>query len=127
MHVHDFLAFIIPYVAGTVELIGLAIITIGVVFAIYYLLKNHFDFNCREVKISLAQSLVIALEFKLAAEILYSVTINTTEELIKLASIVLLRAFITYQLHWEIKSSETHEDQFVYADKPPKKSAKSEE
>ena len=47
-----------------------------------------------------------ALEFKLAAEILKTVIIRNMNELIILASITLLRGFLTLIIHWEMRSEK---------------------
>lgn len=60
------------------------------------------------IKIDLANALALALEFKLGGEILKTVIVRTLDEMYILASIVALRAILTFVIHWEIKS-ETKE------------------
>ena len=49
-----------------------------------------------------------ALEFKLAAEILKTVIVRNINQLIFLASITLIRGFLTLIIHWEMKSENSN-------------------
>ncbi len=55
------------------------------------------------IKYDLANSLVTALDFKLAAEILKTVIIRNMEELILVGTIFILRVVMTFVLEREIK------------------------
>ncbi|MGT2772554.1 DUF1622 domain-containing protein [Streptococcus marimammalium] len=103
---HHILTVIIPYVTHFLELFGVLIIVIGTGKAIYDLFKARLDFGDIAVKINFAKALALALEFKLAAEILNTVLIHTTKELYILSVIVILRVVMTFVIHWEIKNSE---------------------
>ena len=63
------------------------------------------------VKLTLAQGIALALEFKLAAEVLRTVTVRDWSELVILGTIVLLRGAITLLIHWEIKSEKVAYEQ----------------
>ena len=79
--------------------IGVTILLITVVnsFIKYF----HHD---RRTKLTLARGIALALEFKLAGEVLRTVTVRTWNELAILGTIVLLRAAISFLIHWEIKA-----------------------
>ena len=70
---------------------------------------NYFRKD-RHVKLMLAQGIALALEFKLAAEVLRTITVRDITELIILGSIILLRGAITILIHWEIKSEKAEEE-----------------
>lgn len=107
-NIHHLLQGIVPVITGILEIIGVLIITYGSIKAIVALFRNHFRFDNEDTKLSLAQSLALALEFKMGAEILKTITVRTMEELMILAAIVLIRVVLTFVIHWEIKT--THED-----------------
>lgn len=111
---HHLLELMIPIVTTFLEFIGLLIILFGSIRALYYFVASKFNFEDEEVKIQLAQSLALALEFKLGAEILRSVMIREVSEVIILSAVVILRVIMTFVIHWEIKT--LHADQKVRAE-----------
>ena len=84
------------------DLIGVAVLLSAVFKSVW----NHFHRH-RHVKLMLAQGIALALEFKLAAEVLRTVTVRDWNELVILGTIILLRGAITLLIHWEIKTEET--------------------
>lgn len=92
------------------ELIGVIVIIVSGVKAFYKYVKGFFSFKDLNIKIDLAKGLALALEFKLGAEILKTVVIRTLDEMLILASVVLLRVLLTFVIHWEIKSEAHHSD-----------------
>lgn len=99
---------IVPNIAHVLEIIGVFIVSLSAVKAFYKYAIRSFRFDDETIKIELSQGLAMALEFKLAAEILKTLVIRTIEELIILASIVILRAALTFIIHWEISSASKH-------------------
>ena len=59
-----------------------------------------------EVRLTLAQGIALALEFKLGGEVLRTVIVREWEELLLLGAIILLRAALTFLIHWEITIEE---------------------
>lgn len=108
MIIEHFLKYLIPYIYGVLEFVGVAVIAIGGIRAVTALLASRFSFEDEDVKLQLAQSLALALEFKLGAEILKTVTTKDLEELAVLSIVVVLRVIMTFVIHWKIKS--THEE-----------------
>ena len=49
---------------------------------------------------------IILLEFKLGSEVLRTVVVRSTSELLIAGAIVLLRAAMTFLIHWEIKNEK---------------------
>ena len=92
----EFLDFIlevvISYLVPILELIGVFIVAYGTL--------NSDD---TRVKIDLAETLALSLEFKMAGEILKTVVSHTIEELSILGAVIVLRALLTFLIHWELK------------------------
>ncbi len=103
---HELLKYIIPYATHALEFIGVLIIIIGSTIAVYKLVVCRFNLDNISIKLQLAKSLELGLEFKLAAEILRTVLIQTTHELLILSSVVILRVVMTFVIHWEIRNTE---------------------
>ena len=86
------------------ELMGIVIIIIGAIKAFYTFILNMITKRNISVKVELAKSLTLALEFKLGAEILKTVIVRSLDEMYILAAIILLRAILAFVIHWELKS-----------------------
>lgn len=108
MFIGHVVEFIVPYVIHLLEAMGIFIIIIGAVKAFVKYIRNIFSFDDHNIKVELAKALAFALEFKLGSEILKTVTIRTLDEMIILGSIIILRAILTFVIHWEIKSDTMH-------------------
>ena len=98
-----------------VSVIRIAIIlcdAVGVLVLLTTVIKSviHYFHRERHVKLMLAQGIALALEFKLAAEVLRTVTVRELNELIILGTIILLRGAITLLIHWEIKAEKADEE-----------------
>ena len=59
-----------------------------------------------EVRLTLAQGIALALEFKLGGEVLRTVVVREWAELGILGAIILLRGLLTFLIHWEIQNEE---------------------
>ena len=103
---HGLLVQIIPNLAAIIELIGVVVVVYGVIRSLYLFIFSGGNLMASDPKLDLAKALAYSLEFKLAAEILKSVMIQTLDEFIILAAIVVLRVILTFVIHWEIESSE---------------------
>lgn len=60
------------------------------------------------IRLELAQGIALALEFKMGGEVLKTVIVQSWSELGILGAIIVLRAALTFLIHWEIKN-EGHE------------------
>ena len=67
----------------------------------------------RNKRQNLAQGIALALEFKMGGEVLRTVVVREWSELGILGAIIVLRAMLTFLIHWEIKNEkrETQEEQ----------------
>lgn len=109
MDLHHLLVRFIPNLASIIEIIGVLVIIYGVVRSLYLFVVAKGNLMASNPKLDLARALEYSLEFKLAAEILKSVIVQTLQEFTILAGIVILRVVLTFVIHWEIESSEKSE------------------
>ena len=80
---------------------GVAVLVVsGVLGVVHYIRRDP------ETRLKLAQGLAMALEFKLGGEILRTVVVRDLKEIALVGAIILLRAALTFLIHWEIKNEE---------------------
>lgn len=84
------------------EIAGVATLLVTTIKGIIYAIKKKPN-----VRLTLAQGIALALEFKLGSEVLRTVLVRETQELIILGAIILLRGALTFLIHWEIKTEES--------------------
>lgn len=70
----------------------------------------------KDTRIYLAKGLAMGLEFKLGSEILRTVVVREWKEIAIVAGIILLRATLTFLIHWEIKQEELAEQRDIETD-----------
>ena len=83
------------------EYIGVGIITYAGIQGIVNYVRHVPD-----TRLILAKGLAMGLEFKLGSEILRTVIVRNLEEIYIVAGIIILRAVLTFLIHWEIKTEE---------------------
>ena len=93
----------LPLIINILEFMRILIVTIGAFRAFYHYIKTMLFKDHFPVKHQFANSMATGLEFKLAAEILTTVLIQSLSELVILGSIFLLRVLMTIVIEWEIK------------------------
>lgn len=83
---------------------------IGVGVLIISGLRGMWDYSCKNplTRLNLARRMAMGLEFKLGSEILRTVIVRDVSEMIIVGGIILLRAALTFLIHWEIKNEELH-------------------
>lgn len=85
------------------EFVGAIIIVIaGLKGVIGYIKKDPL------MRLNLAKGLAFGLEFKLGSEILRTVVVREFQEMLVVGGIILLRAALTFLIHWEIRTEENH-------------------
>ena len=94
----EFLDFIlegvISYLVPILELIGVFIVAYGTIKSFIKFIRSGLNS---------AETLALSLEFKMAGEILKTVVSHTIEELSILGAVIVLRALLTFLIHWELK------------------------
>lgn len=91
-------------VAGAIllfESIGVMVLVYNGIKGFYFYIKGNPN-----TRLILAKGMALGLEFKLGSEILRTVVVREWEELGVVAGIILLRAALTFLIHWEIQQEE---------------------
>lgn len=99
-----------------VEVVNLAIVVfefMGVAVIIVAGLQGIFNYVRRDpmTRLKLAKGMAMGLEFKLGSEILRTVVVRELSEIAIVGAIILLRAALTFLIHWEIKNEEAQVEQ----------------
>ena len=109
----NILHVIVPELIVILELVGVIIIAIGAIKAIYYYVKKHINNKDYNIKLILGESLALGLEFNLGAEILKTIVVRELSEMYVLAAIIVMRVVLSLLLHFEVHGDEKHErDEF---------------
>ena len=100
-----------PVFEGIIQYAILLIECIGVAVLLYTIFRAVVDLFQRDptVKLSLAEGFALSLEFKMGGELLRTVIVREWKELLILGAVILLRAALTFLIHWEI-SIETKKE-----------------
>ena len=96
---------------GGLQFFILAVEAVGcglLIISVFRCLIGYFTRTAHLRRI-LAEGMVLALEFKMGAELLRTVTARSFEELFTLGAVILIRASLTFLLEWEIRSEEKRE------------------
>ena len=107
--VSNFKEFLHPLAEGSaavLEFIGIIIIIVGSCRALFKLFQCVFKKQPFHVVVDLGKALALALEFKMGAEIIKTVIIHNLEELAILGVVIVIRALLSFIIHWEIHSEE---------------------
>ena len=86
------------------EFMGLIVIVVTAFKCFYSWIKKD-----SQTRLHLAEGMAMALEFKLGSEILRTVTVREMDEIYLVGAIILLRAALTFLIHWEIKEEKAEE------------------
>lgn len=80
------------------EFMGVLVLIVAGIRGIYDYVKRN-----PSIRLNLAQGMALGLEFKLGSEILRTVVVRELSEVAVVAAIIVLRAALTFLIHWEIK------------------------
>ena len=97
------LVLIIDHMIPLLALMGVFIVAVGALSSFYKYVRSGFHSENTELKLGFAETLALALEFKMGGEILKTVITREIDEMYVLAAIIVLRAILTFVIHWEIK------------------------
>ena len=84
------------------ELFGVCVLVSTAVRSFYKWIKKGHG-----IRLTLAQGIALALEFKMGGEVLRTVVVREWAELGILGAIIILRGVLTFLIHWEIKNEES--------------------
>ena len=99
---HHFLELVLPYMISIFEIIGVFVVCWSGLHVFWQFFENTFLRKKFDLQTNLAKGLAVGLEFKMAAEILKTVLIQTLEEIYILGAVILLRALLSLLIHFEI-------------------------
>ncbi len=100
-----FIETILPYIISMLEIIGIFVVTWTAIKAFWEYIQNAFFKKQLDIQGHFSMGLATGLEFKMAAEILKTVLVREMEELFILGAVILLRAFLSVLIHFEMKHS----------------------
>lgn len=102
-YIHELIIIIVPYMISVLEIIGILVVFCSGIRGFWQYVQNTFMKKKYDLQSNLAKGLAMGLEFKLAAEILRTVLLQSMDELYMLGAIILLRALLSLLIHYEIK------------------------
>ena len=92
---HEFIELILPYLISVFEIIGIFVVCWSGAKGFWQYFQNTFMKKHFDLQVNLAKGLALGLEFKMAAEILRTVLIQSMDELYMLGAVILLRALLS--------------------------------
>ncbi len=90
------------------ELMGIFVVAVSALAAFGRYLKGLVTRHPYDIKSQLANGLALSLEFKMAAEILKTVLVRDLTELTVLGAVIILRALLSFLIHFEMKQINPH-------------------
>lgn len=102
---HHAIEIVLPYIISILEIMGIFVVVWTAIHEFWEYIQNTFMNTKFDIQINLAEGLATALEFKLAAEILKTVVVQSMDELYILGAVILLRGLMSILIHFEIKGA----------------------
>lgn len=104
---HHAIEVILPIIISVLEIMGILVVVWTAIHEFWEYIQNTFMKTDLDIQTNLAEGLATGLEFKLAAEILKTVLIQSLDELYILGAVILLRALMSVLIHFEMKNTHT--------------------
>ena len=102
---HHIIEIVLPVIISILEIMGIFVVVWTAIHAFWEYIQNAFMKKNLDIQSNLAKGLATGLEFKLAAEILKTVLVQSMDELYILGAVILLRALMSVLIHFEMKGS----------------------
>lgn len=101
----EMLELLLRYIVE-VAIVGFELVGVGIIISAG--IKGFFSYMKKkpDTRLTLTKGLALGLEFKLGSEILRTVVVREWMEIATVAGIIILRAALTFLIHWEIKEEE---------------------
>lgn len=93
---------IVEVCTSLLEFFGIVVLVTSAVRAFIHWARR----DRKNIRLDLAQGIALALEFKMGGEVLRTVVVREWSELGILGAIIVLRAMLTFLIHWEIKNEK---------------------
>ena len=106
-HMDQILTYIVEICTTCLEFAGIIVLVSSAVVCFVRWLKRDRD----DIRLDLAQGIALALEFKMGGEVLRTVVVREWAELGILGAIIVLRAALTFLIHWEINNEKKEHQQ----------------
>ncbi|WP_425538879.1 DUF1622 domain-containing protein [Microaceticoccus formicicus] len=107
--IQDLFGEIIKYAAMIIEFLGVVIVIVAVIRGFYQLaVIRKFNFREAGADALVSSGLSTALEILLAAEILKTLIVRSTSQIIEVGALIIIRIFLTLIIHWELIQKERH-------------------
>lgn len=100
---------VLPVVIALAEFMGIFVVGWSVLHAFYHYIMSTFFRRRYDLQFELAEGLATGLEFKMAAEILKTVLVREMSELVVLGAVIVLRALLSFLIHFEMKHTQHHD------------------
>ena len=100
--VEEFTINISHLLMAILELMGGITLIYGAAMIFWHFIKLKYDESSTLLRIKMARTIALALEFYLAAEILKTVFVRDTSELYIVAAIIVLRIAMGFVIHHEL-------------------------
>ena len=104
---HKLIEDVLPYMISILEIIGIFEVFWTGLHGFWQYLQNTFFKKNFDLRTNLAKGLAMGLEFKMAAEILKTVLVQSLDELYVLGAVILLRALLSVLIHFELRPSRS--------------------
>lgn len=109
---NDVLHLIVEAAILLFEFMGVAVLIAAGVRGIWnYLRRDPLT------RLKLAKGMAMGLEFKLGSEILRTVVVRQMSEIMIVGAIIVLRAALTFLIHWEIKNEKGESETILEEEK----------
>jgi uncharacterized membrane protein len=92
----------VQYCILVIEFIGVAVLVFTVLKCALRLIAKR----SAHIRLDLAEGIALSLEFKMGSELLRTVVVRELRELLILGAVILLRAALTFLIHWEITNEK---------------------
>lgn len=100
--IHHIIDLVLPYIISIFEIIGIIVVCWSGFHAFWQYCQNTFMRKQFDLQTNLAKGLAVGLEFKMVAEILKTVLIQSLDEIYILGAVILLRALLSLLIHYEL-------------------------
>jgi uncharacterized membrane protein len=97
--IFDALSIIVYNTGLAIEYIGVFVVVVAVVSALYMLFFANFSKDY--IRIKFARNVMFGIEFIIAADVLLVTVVQNVDEVIKLGGIILIRILLGYALRQE--------------------------
>ena len=99
---HHLIELVLPYMISLLEIVGIIVVFWSAAHTFWQCIQNAFLHKKFDLQSNLGHGLAMGLEFKMAAEILRTVLIQSMDELYMLGAVILIRALLSLLIHYEI-------------------------